>query len=557
MTVCEAVVSSWMGLHSGRRALRCGPLATMSLASTVRVQPKGLPKPVRVNIGHYRLLVESGPDAGLEIGPIGEHTLIGREPWCDLMLTDPVVSAQHCELIVEGTVVLVRDLASTNGTYCGPVRVLEAHVDPSTPIRLGGTSIRLVAVGEARAIERPSVDPTERLIGTAPCMQRLFGMMRRVAVRDLSILLLGETGVGKSAIAQAMHEMSPRAQQPMVALNCAAMPADLVETTLFGHVRGAYTGAMRSSSGIFEQANGGSVLLDEIGEMPLSLQPKLLRVLETGKVRPVGGEKELDVDFRLFTATNRNLWSDVAQGRFRQDLYFRIAGLEIEVPPLRERREDISLLASTLIHQIAANMRETSKVPCLVRGVSEGARRALEAHSWPGNIRELQNVIARAMVLCEDTDIEPEAILLTGWRDQVDGLGNPNEILFQHQVEPTVVPANPASVPPSANPASVPPPAHPASVPPPAHPASVPPPAHPASVPPLSNPASVPPLGRVEDEMPAESFRDFRERLLENHGREYFESLLRQTGGNVTRASELAGISRTYFRAMVRKYGLS
>ena len=247
--------------------------STMSLASTVRIQSKGLPRPICVNIGHYRLHVETGPDAGKEYGPLGEHTLIGREPWCDLVLTDPVVSGQHCELIVDGNVVLVRDLASTNGVHCGPIRVFEAHVDPSTPIRLGDTHIRLVPAGEARSIHRMGVDPTRRLIGTAPCMQRLFGMMGRVAVRDLPILLLGETGVGKSAIAEAMHDMSPRTGRPLVALNCAAMPADLVETTLFGHVRGAYTGASRSAVGIFEQANGGSVLLDEIGEMPLSLQP--------------------------------------------------------------------------------------------------------------------------------------------------------------------------------------------------------------------------------------------------------------------------------------------
>ena len=475
----------------------------MPLVSTVKIQHHGLPEPIHLSIGHYKLAVESGPDAGLEIGPIGEHTLVGREPWCDLTLTDPVVSAQHCELIIDGSTVLVRDLASTNGTYCGPIRVMEAHIDPSLPLRVGTTSIRLITAGEARDIERPNVDPTKRLIGTAACMQRLFGMMRRVAVRDLAILLLGETGVGKSAIAQAMHEMSVRRHKPLVELNCAAMPAELVETTLFGHVRGAYTGASRSSVGIFEQASGGSVLLDEIGEMPLALQPKLLRVLETGKVRPVGGEKEVDVDFRLFTATNRNLWADVKQGRFRQDLYFRLAGLELEVPALRERPEDIEPLALSVIHQNAQRLVETTSIPCLVRGLSAGARRKLEMHSWPGNVRELQNVIGRAMALCEQAEIEPEAILLTGWTDQLGGLGDPGQVFSSGLAvaQPEVAPAQ-----------------------------------------------GGPPL---------ETFRDFRERLLDTYGREYFERVLRESGGNVTRAAEVAGLSRTYLRAMAKKYGLA
>lgn len=503
MNRMESWLPATMGLRTALLALRCRPLVAMPLVSTVKIQQHAMPKPIRLSIGLYRLAVESGPDAGLQIGPIGEHTLIGREPWCDLTLTDPVVSAQHCELIIDGNAVLVRDLASTNGTYCGPIRVMEAHVESSLPIRVGNTSIRLIKAGESRSIERPSVDPTQRLIGTAPCMQRLFGMMRRVAVRDLAILLLGETGVGKSAIAQAMHEMSPRRDKPLVEINCAAMPAELVETTLFGHVRGAYTGASRSSVGIFEQANGGSVLLDEIGEMPLALQPKLLRVLETGKVRPVGGEKEVDVDFRLFTATNRNLWADVTQGRFRQDLYFRLAGLELEVPALRERREDIELLALSMIHQNARRLQETTSIPCLVRGLSAGARRKLEMHSWPGNVREMQNVISRAMALCEETDIEPEAILLTGWTDQVDGLGDPGRVFG----------GEPVDAGPSAGAAA-------------------------------------------SDEVPLETFRDFRERLLDVHGREYFERVLRESGGNVTRAAEIAGISRTYLRAMIKKHGL-
>jgi len=468
----------------------------MPLESTLRVEAPGLPQPVRLSIGLYRLVVESGPDEGREVGPISEHTLIGREPWCDLASSDRGVSAQHCELIVAGSSVVVRDLASTNGTYCGAVRVLEAHVDPAVPLRVGDTTIRLVHDGDTRSVERSSVDPTNRLIGTAPSMQRLFGMMRRVARRDLSILLLGETGVGKSAIAEAMHEMSNRADKPFVAVNCAAMPAELVETTLFGHVRGAYTGASRSSVGIFEQAQHGSVLLDEIGEMPLSLQPKLLRVLETGKVRPVGAEREADVDFRLFSATNRNLWADVTQGRFRQDLYFRLAGLDLAVPPLRDRREDIAPLARLMIHRVAESMKP---IPCLVRGLSPGAQRTLERHCWPGNVRELENVITRAMALCEEPEIEEEAILLTGWAESIDG--------------PSGCAVLPSAPPPSTG----------------------------------------PPSGTTT----AETFRDFRERLHQTHDREYFAQVLRDTGGNMTRAAEIAGISRTYMRAMAKKHGLS
>lgn len=245
-------------------------------------------------------------------------------------------------------------------------------------------------------------DRLVELIGRAPSMQGLFSDMRKLASSDATVLIGGESGTGKELVSRALHALSPRASGPFVAVNCAAVPEALAEAEFFGAVRGAYTGADRTRKGHFEQASGGTLFLDEIGELPLTLQPKLLRVLQERRLTPVGGERELAVDARIVSATNCDLTRAVAEGRFREDLYYRLAVVQLETPPLRERREDIPLLIE---HFLESGLRRHGlKRPSF----SAGLMRRLLDHSWPGNVRELANTIERLLLLAEDQRVSGE-----------------------------------------------------------------------------------------------------------------------------------------------------
>lgn len=234
------------------------------------------------------------------------------------------------------------------------------------------------------------------IVGTSPAMRQIIAMIKRVAPTDLPVLILGETGTGKELIARAIHHASKRSRERFKPVNCAAFTESLLESELFGHVKGAFTGADRAKEGVFEYANKGTLFLDEIGDMPLGMQSKLLRALESGEIVPVGSNEPRRTDVRFVAATHRDLDQMVAEGRFRQDLYFRIKGVEIRLPALRERREDIPLL---IAHGVARHSSEYNKS---VRGISQDALRAMVAYSWPGNVRQLLTVVANLVVFCEE-----------------------------------------------------------------------------------------------------------------------------------------------------------
>jgi two-component system response regulator HydG len=241
--------------------------------------------------------------------------------------------------------------------------------------------------------ELRSTEALGGLIGKSPTMRQVYDLMSRVSATDSSVLLTGESGTGKELVARALHAESPRGTKPFVAINCAAVPANLLESELFGHVRGAFTDAKTSRKGLFERASGGTVLLDEIGEMPMEMQPKLLRVLQERKLRPVGGSSEVSFDARILAATNRDLQSDVEEGRFREDLYYRLNVVEIHVPPLRTRGNDVLLLAQHFVNELSERMDKA------VQGLSGEAARKLLDYDWPGNVRELENAMERAVAL--------------------------------------------------------------------------------------------------------------------------------------------------------------
>lgn len=248
--------------------------------------------------------------------------------------------------------------------------------------------------------------PFHGMVASSPPMTNLFDQIRRVAQAEGPILVLGESGTGKELIAKSLHQESNRGNGPYLAVNCGGIPGELMESEFFGHTSGAFTGARRERAGLLQEADGGTLLLDEIGEMPLALQAKLLRVLEDGQVRPVGSDRESRVDVRVIAATNRDLQLAVAEGAFREDLYFRLETFSLRVPPLRERGEDLMRLADFFLLRFAARRIASQPAPA-IRGFSDAARAALEGYPFPGNVRELENAVERAVTFCDGPLIEP------------------------------------------------------------------------------------------------------------------------------------------------------
>ncbi|MCS6798197.1 MAG: sigma 54-interacting transcriptional regulator [Myxococcota bacterium] len=356
----------------------------------------------RRRLRRSRLVVVSGPDRGRELVVERERVTVGRSVICDLVLSDRAVSGTHLEVVATEQGSLLRDLGSTNGTFIGDLRVREVWLRPGVVIRVGQTELRFEPVEGAVEIELSREEAFHDLVGRSVRMREIFAVLERVAPTDLTVLVRGETGTGKELVARAIHRASRRARGPLVVQDCGAIPKDLVESTLFGHERGAFTGATERHRGSFEQADGGTIFLDEIGELDVALQPKLLRVLENREIRRVGGEKSIPVDVRVVAATNRDLRQMVNQGTFREDLYFRLSVVQIELPPLRERPEDIPLLVTAFLDAFAARRwpGEGRKLT-----VTPEAMARLMSHGWPGNVRELKNTLERAASLADGLEL--------------------------------------------------------------------------------------------------------------------------------------------------------
>ena len=339
----------------------------------------------------FSLRVVGGPDEGREAVSSGEEASVGTEPGNDLVLTDRTVSRHHLAIRATRRGLELRDLSSTNGTVLGGYRVLTAFVEPGALIGLGRSVVRL-DLGEGEVRETLSERQTlGRAIGVSPAMRRVFALLERFAVSDGTVLLEGETGTGKELLAAAIHEQSPRAAGPFVVVDCGAIPPTLIESELFGHVRGAFTGAVEAREGAFELARGGTLFLDEIGELPLEVQPVLLRALEDRTFKRVGDDRRRQVDVRVVAATHRDLREEVNRARFRADLFYRLAVLRARVPALRERREDVPHLVRHFSEQMAADGVTAALPDELVT--------AFASHTWPGNVRELRSAVQRALLL--------------------------------------------------------------------------------------------------------------------------------------------------------------
>jgi len=294
--------------------------------------------------------------------------------------------------------------AAVSALRAGAYDFITKPIDPELLRPVVSRAVRHHQMGREVARLRRALADTQRfgdIIGKSPAMQSVFDRVERVSTTEASILVTGESGTGKELIARSIHDRSRRSDGPFVALNCATLPAGLVESELFGHVRGAFTGAAASRDGLFVQAKGGTLFLDEIGELPIEMQPKLLRALQERRIRPVGGAEERELDIRLITATNRDLAAEVDAGRFREDLLYRIDVVRFELPPLRLRGRDVLLLAQAFIERYSAQFERD------VRGLQPAAAELLLGYDWPGNVRELENCMERAVALAPDSQVGP------------------------------------------------------------------------------------------------------------------------------------------------------
>ncbi len=441
------------------------------------------------------LRVVQGPDRGrsfeLDVGT----RLVGTHQDADLRLSDPQVSRRHLEVAVVDDGVRVVDLGSKNGVFHGRTRIAHAVLPPGERVVLGGTTLLLEAALEPVEIgEGP--ERFGELTARSPGMRRVFALLSRASRSFATVLFEGETGVGKDVLARTLHQASTRQQKPFLVFDCAAVSPNVIASELFGHKKGAFTGAHDDRAGVFEAARGGTVFLDEIGELPLDLQPSLLRVLESRQVRRVGENQPRDIDVRIVAATNRGLPAEVEAGRFRQDLYYRLAIIRVPVPPLRERALDIEPLVEHFLKGHGLRLSALSR--------SDLAR--LLAHPWPGNVRELRNVIEQSVALSEGGALE------------LFGLGDDDR-------------APPRRSPPLAEQTSL-----------------------RSAVP--DEPARRFSGAAQDDSLWSMPFKDARASALALFERMYVERLLEKTEGNVSRAASTAEIDRNYLYRLMRRHGV-
>lgn len=383
--------------------------------SATLVLSKGEPSK-RVLIQKSKLYVVSGPLQGKEFMVDRDVFTIGSGPHNDLVLQDSTVSRHHCEIQRAPDGCVVRDLGSTNGTFVQGVRVTEAFLDQGTEFQLGQTKIVFCPLQEMMEYALSDKEAFGTLIGRSIAMRRVFHLAERYAPTDSTVLIEGETGTGKDVLAKEIHLHSNRKEKPFSVIDCGTLAEDLIASELFGHVKGAFTGANADRVGAFEQADGGTVFLDEIAALSPNLQPKLLRVLEQRQIKRVGDNQVRNIDVRIISATNRRLENDINAGQFREDLYFRCSVVHIELSALRNRKEDIPLLTMKFLKEFHGEDVMEQVVNF------EKTMAAFSNHNWPGNVRELKNVVElTSYSKCRPIDLY-SFLYLSGMTTQQKGL---------------------------------------------------------------------------------------------------------------------------------------
>jgi len=456
-----------------------------------------------------KLVIVAGADQGKVVEIAKPRVTGGRSIICDLVVQDKAVSGTHFEVSARDDGYRLRDLSSRNGVFVGDLRIREVFLRPGTVFRIGHTSIQFQSLHDVVEIELSRTDRFDTLLGASPAMREIFAQLEKIAPTDLTCLITGETGTGKEMAARALHNASARRARPFVVLDCGSIPRELIESTLFGHEKGSFTGALAQHTGCFEQAGGGTIFLDEIGELDIALQPKLLRVLEQREIKRVGGDRMYKVDVRVLAATNRDLREEVNRGSFREDLYFRLSVVHVELPPIRERREDIPGLANHFLRDISAR-----------RGITmswaHDAMAALINHGWPGNVRELRNVVERAAALSDGPEIT-RADLMFGRE-----LG-PSVIISHDLAQAGAQAAQRAA----AQLAGF----------------ELPPPTGPATFDPALLKAGL-------------GFKNAKQTVVDAFEIAYLSVLLARNDGNITRSAQEAGLTRYHLRELLKRHGL-
>ncbi len=445
-----------------------------------------------------KLVVLEGADEGKEFEIGKSKVYAGRASVNDIILKDKSISSTHFEIRAEEDGFLLRDCGSTNGTRLGGCRVKQIYLEPNASFRAGNTTIKLEPVDEVVEIPLSDEEHFEGVIGRSVAMREVFATLEKVAPSELTCLIEGQTGTGKERIARAIHDASRRRNKPYVVLDCSSIPRDLMESYVFGHEKGAFTGAHEKREGAFEQAEGGTLFLDEIGELDIALQPKLLRVLENREFKRVGGARTLRSDCRVVAATNRDLRQMVNEGSFREDLYFRLSVIQLHLPPLAQRPDDIPLLVDHFLEDVAERRPDKQKVR-----LTADAMDSLMGHAWPGNVRELKNVIVRAASLCSGNAVERSDL-------QVGGPGLSN--------------ARSSSSAGSSGPA-------------------------------LADGPGPGAAARFTVDLSRE-YKDAKADLLDQFEHVYLERIYAENDGNISQSAREAGITRYHMREMLKKHDL-
>jgi len=406
----EIALGAWRALF---RAAALAPEETRAAGGTqVRAgeAPAG-PSPARLRVR------AGGRERTVPVTAAG--VVVGKDPACDAPIDDPYVSARHLRIEPRGGGWHVVDLGSTNGTFISGARVSQAQLPLGVPVSLGDAELVL----ERRDAPEPArAEAFEGMVTRDVSMRQVFELVERVGASDAAVTILGETGTGKELVARALHARSARRDGPFIPVNCSAIAETLIESELFGHEKGAFSGAERMRKGAFEEADRGTIFLDEIGELPLDLQPKLLRVLELGEVKRVGASRPIQVNVRIVAATHRDLRAQVRGGRFREDLFYRLCVVPITVPPLRQRKGDVRALAEAFLSRAAP------------RGVTlrwaPEALAKLEGYDWPGNVRQLKNVVQRALLFRGEGQSVPAGAVTFEDTRAVPGFGGDDDTLY-------------------------------------------------------------------------------------------------------------------------------
>jgi DNA-binding NtrC family response regulator len=454
-------------------------------------------EPDLLHIQKVELIVNPGaPDARKRHTLESETIIVGTGKDSDVELDDSTVSRSHCKIQSTSEGYIVTDLESTNGTYVDGVRVRSAFLSPKSVLAVGNTEIQFEPIEERVPIEPSSFHRLGDIVGRSEKIREVFGIIEKIAPTNSTVVIEGETGTGKEVVARTVHELSNRQEEPFVVFDCGAVPDNLIESELFGHEKGSFTGATMSREGVFQAADGGTIFLDELGELNLELQPKLLRVLEQREVRPVGANKPIPVDVRVIAATNRDLEQEVDAGRFREDLFYRLSVVRLFLPPLRERVEDIPLLVEHFLDAEDFN-RDADDLQQL-KGLSSDALEAMEAYDWPGNVRELLNVIERACSFAETSTIRAEDL-------PQHLLDNENPIKLDHPED-------------SAK----------------------------------ERWAEVPEKEKLHEK----PFKEAKSEWIANFEEDYIFDTLFRHDGNISAAARTADIDRKYFRELMNKHGI-